>query len=809
MKHFISVFLICLSTTLTITQLSCTRSRNTQHQLDELLNARRILLPNGWSLSVPGSSIPLGDLPLNLVASNDGQVLAVTNNGQSEQSIMLIDPQTFEIVNKTVIPKSWYGLAFNDDHSKLFASGGNDNLIRVYNTSGNGLAELDSIVLGTAWPNRISPTGLTLDKENENLYVATKEDSALYKVSLVSRESKRLYLAHEVYACTFSNDGSVLYVSLWGGDAIAIIDPESLSVISKIPVGSHPNDMLLTPDGKFLFTSCANDNSVYIIDTESRKVIEQLHTACFPEAPAGSTPNALAISEDLKRLYVANADNNSLAVFDISEVGESRSLGFIPTGWYPTSVKVVDHKIWVTNGKGSSSFANPKGPNPYIPRTDSTQYIGNMFKGSLTMIEEPDEEALKVYTEAVYRNTPYSKELEMQYLGEEGNPIPQKVGDPSPIRYVFYVIKENRTYDQVLGDMPEGNGDPGLCLFPEMVTPNQHLLARSFVLLDNFYVNSEVSADGHNWSMAAYANDYIEKTWPTSYGSRGGTYDYEGSRDIAFPSEGFIWDYCMRAGISYRSYGEFISDNHTRLESLQGHFDADFPSYNLSIPDMVRYEKWRGDFDSLVAIDAVPQFTTLRLPNDHTAGAKVGMPTPRAMVAENDLAVGKLIEHISHSPIWGASAVFILEDDAQNGPDHVDAHRSTAYIASPYAKRNTRVSTMYSTTSMLRTIELILGLPPMSQYDAAATPMWECFTASPDPTPFVSVAAGYNIHEMNTEENIISRLSDSFNLEVMDAAPDDLFSQVIWKAVKGLDSEMPAPVRSAFILHRSEEELEE
>jgi hypothetical protein len=357
-----------------------------------------------------------------------------------------------------------------------------------------------------------------------------------------------------------------------------------------------------------------------------------------------------------------------------------------------------------------------------------------------------------------------------------------------------------------LGDIPEGNGDPVLCLFPEVVTPNQHKLAKSFVLLDNFYVNAEVSADGHNWSMAAYANDYIEKTWPTLYGSRGGTYDYEGSKDIAFPSEGFIWDYCQRAGVSYRSYGEFVLNKDTVLECLHGHFDTDFPSYNLSIPDMVRFEKWREDFDSLIAIDAVPQFNSMRLPNDHTSGAKVGMPTPKAMVAENDLAVGKLIEHISNSPIWGESAVFILEDDAQNGPDHVDAHRSTAYIASPYAKRNTRVGTIYSTTSMLRTIELILGLPPMSQYDAAATPMWECFTASLDPTPFVSLDASYDIHEMNMNENSISRLSDSFNLEVMDAAPDHLFSEVIWKTVKGLESEMPAPVRSAFILQKPEED---
>ena len=803
----ITFAIIFIGSILTISQLSCMQPEDKENALRELLDSRRLLLPNGWSLSVPGESIPLGDFPLNLVASKDGRLMAVTNNGQSEQSLMLIDPGKVKVIQTTVIPKSWYGLAFNNDHSRLFASGGNDNMIRIYSTAGNELVETDAVPLGKAWPIRISPAGMTLDNVNENLFVVTKEDSALYRCNLLSKEIRRLFLGHEAYTCLLSKDGSVLYVSLWGGEAIALIDPESLTLTGTIPVGSHPNELVLTPDGKYLFTSCANDNSVHVIDTESRKVIEQLHTACFPEAPSGSTPNALSLSEDGTRLYVANADNNSLAVFDVSEIGECRSLGFIPTGWYPTSVKVVEKKIWITNGKGSSSSANPQGPNPYLPRTDSTQYIGRMFKGSLTVIDEPDEIELKVYTEAVYRNTPYSKDLEMQYQGEEGNPIPQKVGDPSPIRYVFYVIKENRTYDQVLGDIPEGNGDPELCLFPEVVTPNQHLLARSFVLLDNFYVNAEMSADGHNWSTAAYANDYIEKTWPTNYGSRGGTYDYEGSRQIAFPVKGFIWDYCRRAGVSYRNYGEFIQrDSERNMESLQGHFDPDFPRYNLTIPDMVRFEKWREDFDSLVAVDAVPQFNVIRLPNDHTAGARVGMPTPRAMVAENDLAVGKLIEHISHSPIWGSAAIFILEDDAQNGPDHVDAHRSTAYIASPYAKRNMKVSTLYSTAYMLRTMELILGLPPMSQYDAAATPMWECFAASPDLTPFVALDPTYNIHEMNTEENRISKLSDSFNLEVMDAAPDHLFSEVIWKAVRGLESEMPAPVRSAFILHQPEEE---
>jgi phospholipase C len=308
--------------------------------------------------------------------------------------------------------------------------------------------------------------------------------------------------------------------------------------------------------------------------------------------------------------------------------------------------------------------------------------------------------------------------------------------------------------------------------------------------------------------MAAYANDYVEKTWPTNYGSRGGTYDYEGSREIAFPKDGFIWDYCQRAGVSYRSYGEFIDEGKTNIKSLAGHFDQDYPSYDLSIPDMVRFERWQHDFDSLVSKDALPQLSTIRLPNDHTSGARVGAPTPRGMVAENDMALGKLIEHLSKSKVWKESAVFVLEDDAQNGPDHVDAHRSVAFVISPFVKRKQVISRMYSTASMLRTMELILGLPPMSQYDAAATPMWECFTAAADNTPYQWKPATYDIKEKNTQLTAIAKRSAEFNLAVMDAAPDLEFNEVIWKTIKGLNSTMPSPVRSAFILHFEENEEE-
>jgi phospholipase C len=381
-----------------------------------------------------------------------------------------------------------------------------------------------------------------------------------------------------------------------------------------------------------------------------------------------------------------------------------------------------------------------------------------------------------------------------------------KIGDPSPIKYVFYVIKENRTYDQVLGDIKEGNGDTSLVLFGENVTPNQHAIAKEFVLLDNFYVDGEVSADGHNWTMGAYATDYLEKTWPTSYGGRGGNYSAEGNREIA-NNKAFIWDVCKKMGVSYRTYGEFADNNKANIPSLVGNFCPYFVGYNLSVTDTSRVRKWKQEFDSLLAVNAVPQFNSVRFGNDHTEGLRPGRPTPAAFVADNDLAVGLFIEHLSKSSIWKETAVFIIEDDAQNGPDHVDAHRTTAYVAGGFVKRGFVDHTMYSTSSMLRTIELILGLPPMSQFDAGATPMWRSFQATADTRPFVARPAGIDLNQKNpNNRSALALKSLSFDFTKEDAAPDVEFNEVIWKAVKGEHSNMPAPRRAAFLKPSEEKE---
>jgi YVTN family beta-propeller protein len=599
---------------------------------------------------------------------------------------------------------------------------------------------------------------------------------------------------------------------------VLVFNTQKGEFAASIPVGDNPNEMVLSADGHYLFVCNANDNSVSVIETKLDKVIETLNAALYPGAPSGSTTNAVALSQNRKTLYVANADNNCIAVFDVSTPGRSVSKGYIPSGWYPTSIKMVGDKLWIANGKGFSSMANPHGPNPVSSKEKvwrhegdtaqqkGVQYIAGLFKGGLTILPAPGAWQLREYTKAVYGNTPYNNKKETMAEGDVHNPVPTSLHQRSPIKYVFYVIKENRTYDQVLGDMPGGNGDTSLVLFGQHITPNLHALASKFVLLDNFYVDAEVSADGHNWSMGAYATDYLEKTRPTSYGKRGGNYDAEGNRAIANNKAGFIWDHCKKYGISYRTYGEFADDYKPNIKSLTGHYCPYYTGFNTSVMDTTRFYQWKRDFDSLLAIHAVPQFNTVRFGNDHTSGLKLGAKSPFAMVADNDLAVGMFIDYLSKSSIWKETAVFILEDDAQNGADHVDAHRSTAYIAGGFVKRNFIDHTPYTTTSVLRTIELILGMPPMTQYDAAATPMWRSFNTTADTAGFTMLPATIDLLQKNIVRNKWQQRSETFNVTKEDAIPDLEFNEVLWHAVKGDAVPFPGPRHAAFVQPLQSEE---
>ncbi len=784
-------------------------------KLDAELESRRVMLPNGWSLTPAGRSLPAGDLPLNIAVSPSGNLLAVTNNGQSTQTIQLIDARNEKVLHSIEIPKSFYGLKFSRDERVLYASGGNDNWIMQYAVAGHKLVLQDSLKLGQKMVDKISPVGIELDDDKNLLYVVTKDNNSLYIIDLRSKlVVHREPLGHEGYTCVLSPDRRELYISLWGGKKVAVFATDTRKVTATIDVAYNPNELILSRNGKFLYVANAGDNSVSVISTQTQRVIEVLDAALYPHSPVGSVTNGLALSQDEKTLYIANADNNALAVFDVSTPGSSQSKGFIPVGWYPTSVRRVGKRLFVANGKGFTSFPNPRGPQPVdrSVRSEShrgeveqpnsrLQYIGSLMQGTISIIDQPDPATLAVYSRKVYANTPYQKEKELLAEGEAGNPIPSRVGDPSPIKYVFYILKENRTYDQVFGDMKEGNGDTTLCLFGEKYTPNQHKLAREHVLLDNFYVDAEVSADGHNWSLGAHANDYLEKTWPTGYGRRGGTTEGMGRRAIANDKDGFIWDFCQRKGVSYRSYGVFVDTDKGNIPALDAsHVCAYFATYyQQKVKDTTRVNQWKRDFDSLLTAKAVPAFNSIRLGADHTQGLAVGKPTPFACVADNDLAVGMLVEHLSKSPIWNQSAVFIVEDDAQNGPDHVDAHRSTALVISPYTKRHYVDHTLYSTSGMLRTMELILGLPPMSQYDAAATPMYRCFTATPDLTPYTALPANIDLNALNLATTPSAIKSAGLDFSEVDKIDDKLFNEILWKGLKGEHAQVPAPRRSAFV----------
>ncbi|HEX2605751.1 MAG TPA: beta-propeller fold lactonase family protein, partial [Flavisolibacter sp.] len=613
--------------------LAITAGLQAQEQKMPGKKANQVLLSNGWSLSPAGRSLPLGDLPLNMAVSPSRKWIAVTNNGQSVQSLQLIDTRQEKILAQTEIPKSWYGLRFSRDERFLYASGGHDNWILKYAVTSNRLQLVDSLKLGARWPVKIAPAGIELDEARNLMYVVTREDQSLYIINLKSKAViKKLPIWGEGYACLLAPSGKELYISCWGCDKLIVFNTVTQSIAAQIPVGDNPNEICLSKNGNWLYVANANDNSVSVIDIRQRKVRETLNAALYPWSPSGSTTNGLCLSEDESRLYIANADNNCLSVFDVRWPGQSRSMGFIPVGWYPTNVKAVNNKIWVTNGKGFSSMANPFGPSPVdgnqkviyqngdTSRPIDVQYIGGLFKGTMSIIDNPNEKDMAVYSKQVYDNVPYSKKKEQLEAIEPGNPVPARTGAPSPIKHIFYIIKENRTYDQMLGDMKEGNGDPSLVLFGEKNTPNQHAIARQFVLLDNFYVDAEVSADGHNWSLGGYATDYLEKTWPSSYGGRGGSYDAEGTRAIANNKGGFLWDNCKRHGVSYRTYGEFADDYKANIPVLKGHFCPYYTSWDQKVMDTTRFSQWKRDFDSLLAIGKVPQLNTLRMINDHTEG---------------------------------------------------------------------------------------------------------------------------------------------------------------------------------------------
>ncbi len=792
------------------------------------LGAGVTLLPNGWKIAPAGEHMAVGDLPLNMVIAPGGRFLIITNNGYAKPTLTVVDLENRFVKARVTVDHAWLGLAWHPDGRRLYSSGAGQNTVNEFIWADDRLTLTGSHVLGR--PERYAGAdyresagfigGVTVAPDGKTLYAVHVLGTALSAVDLErNRVRQTITLPAEPYTCLLSSDGQTLFVSLWGGGKVLLFDPATLQQTGEIEVGQHPNAMQLSADGRRLFVACANTNAVWVVDLADRTAREQISVSLYPKAPVGSTPNALALSPDGRTLLVANADNNTVAVVDVSEAGRSKVEGFIPTGWYPTGVQFTPDgkRILVLSGKGLTSMANPRGP------TGDFQYSGSMLQGSLSILPTPDAQTLAAMTKQVYELVPYTEANRLApAAAPKASPIPGRVGQRSPIKYVFYVIRENRTYDQVLGDMPRGNGDPNICLFGEKITPNAHALAEEFVLFDNFYVDAEVSMDGHAYSTAAYATDVVEKIWPTNYGGRGAIYLSEGGwtmrgpfGNFAAPPEGYIWDFATRAGISVRSYGEFAEWKErwgpveATVPGLKGKVHPTYPPYDTMIPDNKRVDIWLEEFRQFEANGQLPRLNIVRLGNDHTNGTRPDSPTPRAMVAENDYAVGRVVEAISKSRYWKESAIFIIEDDAQNGPDHVDAHRSVLLVASPFARRGVVDSTLYTTSGVLRTMELILGIPPMSQYDAAATPMYNAFQATPVLTPFTLRPAQYPFDEMNAPNAPGAQASIEMNLEEADMAPELELNEIIWKSVHGADARMPPPVRTGFVRAIPEDEDDE
>ena len=853
---------------------SISRAPITQHDLargvPEVPGARSdgsVMLPNQWSLRPIGRQIPLGDFPVNIAVSPNGRFAAVLHCGNGEHEIIVVDLRTNStgIISRAAVNEAFYGMTFTADGKQLFCSGAGDEVVHAFKFADGYLSEHRQIHLREA-KQRSVPSGVAVSRDAKNLFVAnlyghrvsyidlgesktngetlfstnalltvatnstqTEDEAAITKRAEAMLEDSRSDLPYP-YACVVDEARQRLYVSLWAQACVGVIDLNTRKIITRWATEEHPNEMLLGKSGKYLFVANANRNSVSLLDAETGKTVETLVAELLPNSPMGNTPNSLALSPDEKHLFVANANINTVAVFDVSNPGKSTSLGFIPVGWYPTSVRVTPDgkKLLVANGKGIISKSNRNGPAAgREPPGSVKEYIAGLMQGTLEIVELPGRDKfdnqMKDWTKRAYSCLPATAKTnavasEVTSLStntstaiKENNPIPRKPGDPSPIKYVFYVIKENRTYDQVLGDMREGNGDPTITLFGEKVTPNHHALAREFVLLDNFYVESEVSADGHEWTMGAYATDFVEKSWPLSYGhNKHKKYYYpaEGNFPIAFPAGGYLWDRAREAGVSYRSYGEFISNGKkltdpgkTRVKALEGHFDPWYHGFDTDYLDVKRAERFISELKRFEKEGDMPQLQIVRIGNDHTSGTASNKYMPIAAVGDNDLALGMFVEALSHSKFWPQTAIFIVEDDAQNGSDHVDAHRTIAFAISPYTKRHTTDSTMYSTSSMLRTMELILGLKPMSQFDAAALPMFNSFSGKADLTPYTLRPAQVDLSARNGPRAPGARRSNRMNFTKEDAADDLALNEVIWQSVKGENSVMPAPVRAAFVFN--------
>lgn len=800
-----------------------------------LVPSNQLLRPAGLQVVFPGR-------PVDLVQTPDRKLLLVKNRNSIDM-IRIEDRTILQSLNLKKNGCSFTGICLSADGKQVFVTDAR-NLIHVASFNDNRMLQWQAPIQLPAPKigGNTVPGGLALNLQESIIYVTLSRNNTL---GLVNRETgivDEIPVGIAPYDVVLAS-ATKAYVSNWGGrqprerestyntsgsqvlvdpktgiassGSVSVIDLTTNTNIKSIEVGLHPSGMVLSPDGSRLYVACANSDCVSVINTATDEVVEEISVHSEKELPFGSGPNALDISIDGKTLYVANGTDNAVCVIKLSQ--PSHVVGYIPTGWYPASV-ILDEEsnlLFIANAKGVGSR------NQLISRRGHNSHD---HLGTLSIIPLPDKNQLAHMTEVVRKNNSYVQKLITNDSKSGLNkkvPVPQITGQSSVFKHVVYIIKENRTYDQVFGDLPQGNGDTNLVQFGREVTPNHHKLAEEYVLLDNFYCSGVLSADGHQWTDEAYVTDYLEKF----FGSFTRSYPYDGDDALAYASSGFIWDNVLKHGLTFRDYGEFVDaiiepDNATftdifndfknktgkikirakeNLEQLKPYLCPTYIGFPNKVSDQYRAEEFIKELKDFEKNDNFPNFTIMLLPNDHTSGTRPGMPTPKAAVADNDLALGKIVEAISKSKFWKETCILLTEDDPQAGLDHVDGHRTIGLIISPYTKRGEVVSTYYSQINMVRIIENILGVPPMNQLDLNAVPMTDCFNEQPNFTSYKAVPNNIPLEQLNPPLKRLSGMQRYWaeksleqDLDDVDRINEDVFNRIIWHAVKGYD--VPYPV---------------
>ena len=762
-------------------------------------------LPTGRTLDPAGVTAPVGQMPLGMLPSPDGHRLVLILGGWLEHGIQVVD-RTGRVTQLLPQSASFVGLAFSADGRTLYASGGNTDVVYRYRWIGDTASLEDSIVLAPRAPRADGthyPAGLALSADGRSLYVAENLADSLAVVDLASNAVKqRLATGRYPYGVAIGTDGTV-FVSNWGASTLSVFAPVGggrLAAAPAIVAGRHPSALVMNDSGTRLFVASGSTDRVAVVDTRARRVLTTLLDPPPAGPDEGTTPDALALSTDGTRLFAAEADANAVAVFDLSPAtadvatatGSDRIAGRIPVGWYPTALLVRGDTLLVANGKGAGTRPNPSHVRSFGDR-DTTYTLGQIA-GSLTIV--PAARASGAELTALSQRVAHANRWDERRPAGPSYP---------PIEHVIYVLRENRTYDQILGDLTQADGDTAIVMFGRGVTPNAHALAERFGIFDRFFVNAEVSADGHNWSMAAYATDYTQKTAPINYYHGGGrSYDFQGENrgqvpddDVAEPASGYLWDLAARAKIEFANFGEFTREESEAGERtdtvrwyrglkafLAAHTDTTYPGWNLEIRDQHRADVWLASFRRWVEAGRMPALQIVYLPQDHTSGGAAGAWTPRAMVADNDLALGRLVDALSHSPFWKSTVVFVMEDDAQNGPDHVDSHRSPLLVISPYTRGGV-LHRFTNTTDVLRTMEEILHLDALSQFDHYGHPLRDVWRDTPDTAPFTALTPSVPLDERNPARGRAARETRRLDLATADAADMDLLNRVLWMVVKG------------------------